>query len=69
MFRASSLPIIRSFLLYIRLPSRFRMEHPDSTWKRSSKKFQIQFLSGILTFDTFDFNHRRSVNLCRYSPI
>jgi len=51
MFRATSLPIIGSFLLYIRhwevscrfwwpLPSRVRMElqfHPDSAWKRSSK--------------------------------
>ena len=39
-FRASSLPIIRSFLLYVWLPSRIRMElqfHPDSAWKRSSK--------------------------------
>ena len=36
-FRASSLPIIRSFLLY---PSRVRMElqfHPDSVWKLPSK--------------------------------
>ena len=32
MFQASSLPIIRSFLLYILLEF-----HPDSTWKRSSK--------------------------------
>jgi hypothetical protein len=32
-FRASSLPIIRSFILYIR----HWMEHPDSAWKRSSK--------------------------------
>ena len=31
MFRASSLPIITSFLLYI------RQFHPDSAWKRSSK--------------------------------
>jgi hypothetical protein len=52
MFRASSLPIIMSFLPYIwhwfhagswwPLPSRVRMElllefHPDSAWKRSSK--------------------------------
>jgi len=51
MFRASSVPIIRSFLLYIRhwyvscifwwpLPSRVRMElqfHPDSAWTWSSK--------------------------------
>ena len=36
-FRASSLPIIRSFPLYLRLPRRVRMEHPDSAWKRSSK--------------------------------
>jgi len=31
MFRASSLPILRSFLLYI------REFHPDCAWKRSSK--------------------------------
>jgi len=39
-FRASSLSIIRSFLLCIRhwpLPSRVRTFHPDSAWKRSSK--------------------------------
>ena len=33
MFRASSLPIIRSFLLYIR----HQNVHPDSAWKRLSK--------------------------------
>jgi len=52
MFRASSLPIIRCSLPYIRywevscrffwwpFPSRVRMElrfHPDSAWKRSSR--------------------------------
>jgi len=45
MFRASSLPIIRSFLLYIRhwwVSCRFLMTaskqfHPDSAWKRSTK--------------------------------
>ena len=35
MFRASSLPISRSFLLYIRHSA--VQFHPDSVWKRSSK--------------------------------
>jgi hypothetical protein len=38
MFWASSLPIIRSSLLYIRqFPSTVMMFHPDCAWERSSK--------------------------------
>ena len=63
MFRASSVPIIRSYLLYARqlvpLPSRVRLEfQPDSGRKRSNNLHETYQLSCVQQI-TPDDGHRR----------